>query len=398
MTLNAIMFHVNAKYNYCADGIGSLWMCLRKVGFASVPPRLHTEELAATIAVGVTPVEVRVTDHLVSTITQFKSTHPGGGDLTLHYVDCCPAYSVQDLLAVLKECDWPIGYKVHLSITDHHATNERAAVSLVDAVNVAGQGWLSADLTFKIGTSATMLLHEKSELAAPSFRGGAGLADYLNDYDLWTHTFPGSGDVSAYVSTVIGNLIQWDGSRAWMLSLFLAMESLDRDLRTYGVKQSASGDVTAHPLNVDAVKQFSVTMAAVRDLYINRVMAHVIYHEILEPSRIEIGLVFADSYSNEISEVIISDHGCAAAFVISAKRDGSFKVSGRSKAPGHSFDVSKVAELFGGGGHRSAAGFSVHSSIVNAGSWYMKDATGVATVMKLICGKVSQLHKEGELK
>jgi phosphoesterase RecJ-like protein len=55
--------------------------------------------------------------------------------------------------------------------------------------------------------------------------------------------------------------------------------------------------------------------------------------------------------------------GIKAGVLLKEKQDGSFKVSLRSTYPG--VDVSRLAKMLGGGGHKKAAGFSIEHYILN---------------------------------
>jgi oligoribonuclease NrnB/cAMP/cGMP phosphodiesterase (DHH superfamily) len=144
----------------------------------------------------------------------------------------------------------------------------------------------------------------------------------IEDRDLWRFRYPDTKEVIAALNSYPQDFQTWDRIWLWMDTLTEEGEPI---LRANAVavetmlKQAYSGDLAGHmiPL-VNSPKQFSSDIC----------------HRLLELNP-------------------------EAPFVASWFRrgDGLLEFSLRSEA--HRVDVSEVAELFGGGGHRNAAGFQL---------------------------------------
>jgi phosphoesterase RecJ-like protein len=89
----------------------------------------------------------------------------------------------------------------------------------------------------------------------------------------------------------------------------------------------------------------------------------LIYTWITQEDFAESGAVPADS--EDIINLTLSVAGTEAAVMLVEQRAGGFKISFRSRSD---LDCSRVAEQFGGGGHRNAAGASLPDPLVTARS------------------------------
>jgi phosphoesterase RecJ-like protein len=67
--------------------------------------------------------------------------------------------------------------------------------------------------------------------------------------------------------------------------------------------------------------------------------------------------------ASEVTDYLSSFGGFHASALFKERRDGTVKVSLRARPP---IDVASVAQQFGGGGHRQAAGCTIAGSLANA--------------------------------
>jgi oligoribonuclease NrnB/cAMP/cGMP phosphodiesterase (DHH superfamily) len=87
-----------------------------------------------------------------------------------------------------------------------------------------------------------------------------------------------------------------------------------------------------------------------RDSYIRKALKNVRWGTDKNGRRV--AAVFAEAYTSELGNAIIKQGQADYALVVNAQR-GKFSLRSR-----HDLDISKLAEMSGGGGHKNAAGFS----------------------------------------
>ena len=208
------------------------------------------------------------------------------------------SYSRADMLAMHAKAR-------SLVVLDHHAT---AAENL-------------HDLPF-----ATFDMNESgASLAWRHFHGAwtpPKLVQYVRDRDLWRFELPDSHAVSAYTRTVSMNLAAWDQLADQIATDFDRV--VDRGLAIVAADEQT---IAAQARNPRMVEIGGVLFPAVN----------------------------ATTLIDEVGERLAMRGGVGAVWRV--KSDGSVAWSLRSREGGQ--DVSMIAQQFGGGGHRAAAGFSV---------------------------------------
>lgn len=155
--------------------------------------------------------------------------------------------------------------------------------------------------------------------------GQSKLVAYVQDRDLWTWALPNSREVSAYIAAVPRNFAAW---------LTLARE-LEND-------------------TADIVNRGSGALATI-NAYVIANVSHA--------RKVEIGghIVPCINTTFAISELIgelAEDSDFAVGWF--QRQDGMFVYSLRSRGD---FDVSEIAKMYGGGGHKRAAGFTVEAML-----------------------------------
>jgi len=164
-------------------------------------------------------------------------------------------------------------------------------------------------------------------LAWRYFRGLAGLpwlVAYVEDRDLWRFALPNSRAVNAYIATHEQTFEVWD------------------EIQRHGAKLAASRG--------KAVLQ-----------YIDRYVANLTGQAIRQPFAGYLDIPVVNAPFPAISEVV-GKLAESALFAVgwSQGADGKYHYSLRSRGD---FDVSAVAQKFGGGGHAAAAGFAVSERV-----------------------------------
>jgi oligoribonuclease NrnB/cAMP/cGMP phosphodiesterase (DHH superfamily) len=395
--LITIVYHVNARHDGCADGIGAAWSQAREL-FLGEPSGTSISEFYDRIDF----IEGRISDlkspdHLFNGKFKLATHDDQEGALRswiIHYVDCCPAYEYADLLEQV-ELRIHKDAKAVVTITDHHGTNKPVLDRFVyDSKRVLMSSSipdprLRASSYFNYHVSAAYLCNARfvsvAKAAATMGADGPesaglkrdllsrkGLADFLSDYDTWEHKYPVSEVLSNYVK------MYYD---AWTVmpnrkysTMFQDFDEIDAQLRRKEwaeAPREALSEMLVHlPPRVEASWY---TFLQIRSTYVARKLSQaVVYDHAWTPYRLEAPVikgkcayVYADSYPNEIAAALLEDPEVLAVFVLMQQPHNTVKVSGRSNkkdADRHVFDVSSVAQVFGGGGHQSAAGFTIDMS------------------------------------
>ena len=185
-------------------------------------------------------------------------------------------------------------------LLDHHRSS----------AHLGGRAWATVDE----GRSGTGLLFD--HLGRP-----AALADFaatVEDHDLWRHADPRSQRLAA-LAGVLGH---------------------DRFRARFGADPSVDlreGEVLL--LEVEARR---------RDEYLDKRVGQA---RVVEAGGLRWAVVYADQYQSDLAERLMNDLGVAATAIVNPNRR---TVSLR----GRDFDVSSLAERFGGGGHARAAAFT----------------------------------------
>ena len=225
-----------------------------------------------------------------------------GSTASIQITDVSPG---KDTARVLDE------YDGNVSLIDHHLS----ALWLTDTY----PDW--AHVT--VGKSATRLLFE-------SLRDSDTVSDYeefvnlVDDYDMWTH--------SDYRSKELNRLFYLVGIQSFV----------ERFLDNSAV---AFTDTEVEILEVDSISY---------KRYVRRVGVGMTVLDWDEDIRL--GIAYADRYQSELANDLMIIYDLAFVVVVDVNMR---KVSLRSRG---NFDVSKIAESLGGGGHLNSSGFYLRPS------------------------------------
>lgn len=251
-------------------------------------------------------------------------------------------------------------------VLDHHVTAREALEGLAEQMAAEGR---HADITFDMYRSGCGLAWDK--LFGWQRAGGAEswspcvechghlhgyeyhdpgcpsrapwVVRYIEDRDLWRWALPHSREVNAYIATLpFGHIGELDKAENLPLKIY----EWDK--------------VEKLPLKV-AIERGGVALAAQRayvDAAVSNALPRVVAgHEV--PS--------VNAIQHNISEVLelLMDIYPGAPFVHGwwQRGDGMFANSLRSRGE---VDVSRIAQLFGGGGHKNAAGYQTQSAPCSA--------------------------------
>jgi len=194
-----------------------------------------------------------------------------------------------------------------LQVLDHHKTAE---------ADLAGLDWCLFDMEKSGATLAWEWWHPHSE---PPL-----LIKYVQDRDLWRFDLPGSREVSAWLSSYPRDFAVWT-------TLAQTLESLLDEVRQEG------GALLRYQ-----AQQVEVMCQAARWA---------------ELGGYNVPVVNTSAFYSEVGDRLLTLHPDApfSAYYMD-RADGQRQWGLRSHGD---FDVSDIAKLYGGGGHRNAAGFTV---------------------------------------
>ncbi len=192
----------------------------------------------------------------------------------------------------------------NLTVIDHHKSNEEVIKIVPEHI-------------FDIEHSATVLswkyFHPEKDIPK--------MLLYVEENDLWRFTLPKSKEVSMFIKDLKHDFLFWDKT----ISEFEDDAKREEFIKTGGVLLKKVNDYVSEAISEG------------KEVYFEG-------HKTI--------IVHSDKYSSEIGNAIakkISPIG-----IIWKEEGGKIAVSLRSDG---SIDVAKIAEKYGGGGHRSASGF-----------------------------------------
>lgn len=228
---------------------------------------------------------------------EYQKPAPDCADRDVIFVDFCYKREVMDSIARAAST---------VAIHDHHASAERDLA-----------GWCPNNVSKKFS------MHESgATLAWKAFNGGPApeFVKYVRDRDLWKFALPNSREVNAALFSHKYSLPAWDR---------LAATPIDELVREgTAIQRKHMGDVE----ELVALLAHRATIAGV-----DVPVANLPY-----------------TYSSDAGHIMArGEHFAACYYDEGSRRNYSL----RSAPDG--IDVSRIAALFGGGGHEHAAGFSV---------------------------------------
>ena len=177
------------------------------------------------------------------------------------------------------------------------------------------------------------------------------LVEYTEDRDLWRFALPHSEEVNAWIGTVEMTYKNWDlMSKANFGTLALRGEAVLSKVRQY-VREMVQ---LAYPCRLPYPQ--SPVVPCVNAPYIN--MSEVVGALAQGKDNGANRVLFAAAGDREGVPLVVERPDYAIGWF--HRPDGKYQYSLRSRGE---FDVAEVVELFGGGGHRNAAGFTVDQRV-----------------------------------
>jgi len=226
-----------------------------------------------------------------------------------------------DTIVYIADFSFPREYTYELArlvkyiwVLDHHKTAEANLINL-DIPNVR----TVFDMT-KSGAQLTWEFLYRSEDYSP-------LVAYTADRDLWKWKLPNSKEINAYIATVPYDFCLWG--------------YLDNELK--------------HDLT--NVRKAGMAVLAFQQKQIDSAVKHATEHKL---NGYFILAVNSTVNFSEVAGELAKDRDFGVAWF--QRSDGKFQYSLRSEPNGS--DVSEVAKLFGGGGHKHAAGFESDTQVL----------------------------------
>lgn len=204
-----------------------------------------------------------------------------------------------------------------LIILDHHKTAE-ADIARLDAET-------DAFCLFDNDRSGAMLTFDW--LGQPD--EGSVLASYIQDYDLWIHALNSTQEINAVVQSTPYDFDAWDELAS------------DLEYRTFNVVEQGRAIRRYQRKIIDAAKADA------------RRMTIAGYEVWITQAPYALGSMIAGELASE------NPDDAFAGYYIDKPDCRQFGLRSRSADRDPGFDVSVVAQFYGGGGHRNAAGFKV---------------------------------------
>lgn len=231
--------------------------------------------------------------------------HEGAGQF-VYFVDFCPPRATLDAMVAA-------GHTV--TVLDHHKT---AQADLAD--------WTGGAQVFDMERSGAGIAWDFFVDSPVERLGYSPLVAYVQDRDLWRHQLQYSKEVSAYIMSWEYTLENWRNIDAWLRTGFQACVAEGRGLLRLKRKD---------------------TDMICRQAYRAFIGGH------------EVHVVNATSLWSEVGDEMLQRHAKDpfAASYCDLKNENLRMWSLRSRQGEGSFDVSQIAAMYGGGGHRNAAGF-----------------------------------------
>jgi len=194
--------------------------------------------------------------------------------------------------------------------------------------------------------------------------------DYVADRDLWRWALPNSREVNAYLRSLPHDFIEWEkaigeGTLEPPLRIIdggtAILQMQAREIER-AVRRAKWGPWSGFPPNPRAMSAIAHTDQAAHILRgasksdVLRAIAHIDAAERLTSALPMVAVVNVTENISEVLEVLAREPPYFAIGWYQAE-DGRYRYSLRSTKDGP--DVAEIAEAFGGGGHRQAAGFEL---------------------------------------
>ena len=231
-----------------------------------------------------------------------------GGNLTMYFVDFSPKIEV---IAGLR------AYGHDVVILDHHKSSQEDLAALKE------EEGLGLEIHFDMTKSGARLAWEYFHPHTPVPR----LVEYVEDRDLWRWSLPSTKEAIAW----LGVSATTNDPDSYIAALQEFHESFAENIRA----------------GVYIIKEQNVRIKEMAERFR--------YLEIEGFGRGAI--VNAPVYPSEVAEYVYENNEVPFVIVYAITADCKVSLSFRSKAGAeHSIDVTTLARVFGGGGHRNASG------------------------------------------
>jgi len=268
-----------------------------------------------------------------------KINEPAAKFKGCNYSDAPPWDLIDDANVYIVDFSWPrpIMEEIYrrsksLIILDHHKTAQEALVGFEDWCRYQSDKVSNVTVIFDMNRSGAGLAWDyfMTNDARPP------LVDYVEDRDLWKYALPSSREFNAYI------------------------QSFDIDLEVW-IDSFGNGNLNHTNLEtgIALLRQQSKLVRQIAEHARMSVLPSVKENN-YEPWYKEMGIyVHTTVLMSEVCEQMLANNPEANyAWYDFQRKDGKIQVGLRSRA-GSDVDVSAIAKLYGGGGHKHAAGFEL---------------------------------------
>lgn len=205
-----------------------------------------------------------------------------------------------------------------VSVYDHHKSAQEA---------LEGVGGPNLVVEFDMSRSGAKIVYDNLlQLYDINFAGQ--LVDYVQDYDLWTKALPETESINAVIQSTPFTFEAWDDLATELQTNLANVVKMGKAIDRYRSKMIDTVVQDARPMMIGG-------------------------HSILV-----VGCPYAIG-SMVAGKLALENDIAFGAYYVDKPHGRQFGLRSRSNDGSPGFDVSEVAKIYGGGGHRNAAGFTV---------------------------------------
>jgi len=229
---------------------------------------------------------------------------------------------------------------IRTTVYDHHKTAEAELKGILEEMRDEGLQRSADKIIFDVNRSGAGITWDELEREAgkkagihpPRYNGqrSCRLIDYVEDRDLWAFKWPDSKEISAYISTVPMTFEDWD---------------------VLGDEMSSGEGFARAKAKGQAIQQYI-------DVFGLKARAMTLFREVggFEVPVINVPYMNCSEHVGALAEKH-PEAAFAAGFFMNGKGEWQFSLRSKADESGNVFDVSEIAQQYGGGGHQGAAGF-----------------------------------------
>lgn len=220
------------------------------------------------------------------------------------------------LLGLAADCE--------VTLLDHHKTAEADLKGLSLRPNL--------NVVFDMNKSGAMLVLD--HLGYWADYSASTLVEYVQDYDLWNKKLPNTEEISAVIQSTPFTFEDWDklATRLDDEQEYFHVVNEGIAIRRYQRKLIEAAKADARPINIGG-------------------------HDVLiTQSPYALGSMIAGELAEENPDMAFG------AYYITRSGEVQFGLRSRSADGDPGFDVSAVAQMYGGGGHHNASGFKIKAA------------------------------------